>query len=83
METQIDVLILVLWEIHTEVIIDIIFGDLDKETYRKEPIDKLLALWDKENKDKHGKHCHGQHNFLLYLSSQRVACLVRRPLSYS
>ena len=60
METQGDVLIWGLWESQTEAIINIIFGDLDKETYKKEPTDKHLDCWEKENKDKHGKHCHEQ-----------------------
>ena len=45
METKGDVLIQVLWEIQTDAIIKVIFGDSDVGTYRKETMDKLLARW--------------------------------------
>ena len=47
LETRGDVLIWGLWEIHTDDIIDIRFGDLDADTYKNEPMDKLLDFWDK------------------------------------
>ena len=60
LETRGDVLIRGLWEIHTDAIIDVRFGDSDAETYRKETMDKLLDHWEKEKKDNYGKHCHKQ-----------------------
>ena len=44
-ETQVDVLIGVQWEIHTDVIIDVRFGDSDAATYVKEGINTLLPRW--------------------------------------
>ena len=37
----------VLWEIQTEEIIDIRFGDADADTYKPEVMYKLLAWWEK------------------------------------
>ena len=45
--TRGDVLIWGLWEIHTDATIDVIFGDLDADTYKHEPVDNLLASSDK------------------------------------
>ena len=58
LDKQGDVLIRVLWEIQTDAIIGVIFGDSDAETYRKEPMDKLLACLEKEKKYKNGKNLH-------------------------
>ena len=48
LETQSDVLIRGLWEIHTDAITEVIFGDSEMDTQENEPMDKLLALWYKE-----------------------------------
>ena len=42
METRDDAIIWRLWEIQTDTIINIIFGDLDADTYRKDTMDKVL-----------------------------------------
>ena len=55
-----DILIRFLWEINTGAIINVIFGDAYTYTYKYEPMDKLLARWEKENKDKQSKNCHEQ-----------------------
>ena len=60
MEKRGDVIIQGLWEIQTDAITDIIFGDADKNTYKYVPIYKLLACWGKENNNTHSKHCHEQ-----------------------
>ena len=36
------------------------YEDYDMDTYRYDPMDKLLARQDKHNKDKYGNHCHKQ-----------------------
>ena len=48
---------MLLWEILTFDIVNIIFGDADADTYKHKPLDKLLAYWEKEKKDNHGNHC--------------------------
>ena len=63
MEIRGDVLIRGLWESQTDAIIDVRFGDLDADTYKHKPMDKLLARWEKRKKDKHGKHCHEQQRY--------------------
>ena len=35
----------------TDAIINVRFGDSDADTYKYEPMDKLLARWNMENKD--------------------------------
>ena len=60
METRGDILIRGLWEIHTGAIIDVRFGDAVADTYKYEPLGKLLVCWEKENKYKPVKHCHDQ-----------------------
>ena len=42
METRGDILVWVLWEIQTDAIIDIRFGDSNFDTYKHETMDKLL-----------------------------------------
>ena len=46
-----------LWDIQTEAIIDVRFGDSDAETWNPVRMDKLLADWDKTKKDKHAQAC--------------------------
>ena len=46
LETRGDVLIRGLWEIQTDVIIGVIFGDSSANTYKYEPIDNLLEPMD-------------------------------------
>ena len=38
-------------------------GNADANTYRFEPMDKLLDRWEKTNKDKHSEHCHKQWKY--------------------
>ena len=50
--------------------IDVIFGYLDMSIYNHEPMDKILASWEKQKKDKHGKHFHEQRkHFSLFVLS--------------
>ena len=58
LETRGDVLIRVLWKIQTGAIIGVRFGDADADTYKYEPMDKLLDCWVNQNMDKHNKHYH-------------------------
>ena len=73
-ETWGDVLIKGLWEIHTDAIIDIRFGDADGEIYVKEGMDTIFTRWEKMKKDKHGWHCQnqGKHFSLLVLSVDEI-----------
>ena len=57
----------------TDAIINVRFGDSDADTYKYEPMDKLLARWDMKKKDNNGKHCHEQQDFFLCLSSHWMA----------
>ena len=50
LETRRDVLIRGLWKIQTDTIINVRFGDANTDIYKNEPMDNLLARWDKENK---------------------------------
>ena len=70
MYTRVGVLIRGLWEIHTDTILGIIFGDDDEDNYKYEPMNKLLDCWEKQNKDKSRKNCHDQwkHFYLFVLS---------------
>ena len=69
-ETQGDVSIQGLWNIHTEEIIDVRFGDTDTETYKPVIMDNLLAGWEKNKKDKHGQAWYNQqrHFYPFFLS---------------
>ena len=60
LETRGDVLIQGILEHQTDAIIDVKLGYSDVDTYRFDPMDKILDHWDKQNKDKHGKNCHNQ-----------------------
>ena len=60
LDTRCDFLTQGLLEIQTDTTINVIFGDAEADTYKYEPIDKLLASWEKENKYKHVKHFHEQ-----------------------
>ena len=60
METIGNFLIRGLWENQTDTIINVRFGDADTDTYKYEPMDKLLDHPEKENKDKQSKNCHEQ-----------------------
>ena len=59
-ETRGDMSIRGLWEIHIEAIIDVSFGDAYMETWKPVRIDKLLAVWEKNSKEKHGQVCYYQ-----------------------
>ena len=58
MDNRGDILIWSLWEIQTDTITYVRFLDMDADTYRNEPKEKLLAQWEKEKKEKHGNKCH-------------------------
>ena len=73
METRFDVLIRGLYKIHNYEIIDIIFGDSDVDTYKHKPMGKLLVYWEKQNKNRHGKLLHEQHNRFIRLFFLLVA----------
>ena len=45
-ETQGDVLIQGLWEIQTEEIIDVRFGDADMQNYKLEEMDNIFPTWE-------------------------------------
>ena len=60
LETRGDIIIWELWESKTEATIDVRLGDPECDTHKKEPMGMLLAWWEKEKKDKNGKHCHKQ-----------------------
>ena len=55
MVTRGDVLIGGLWGRPTDAIINII-GNTAVDTYRFDPMEALLDLWDKTKNDKHGEH---------------------------
>ena len=78
LETKGDVLIWYLWEIHTDAIIDVRFGDSDADTYKYDPMYKLVDCWDKKKKDNQIKHCHKQRINIAPFPSQWTACLGRR-----
>ena len=67
--TRGNVLIMGLWERHNGAIIDIIFGDPDYDSYKKEPMVSLIAWWVKGENYRHGKHFHKQWKkiFIRYL----------------
>ena len=69
-ETRGDLSIQCIWEIQTEAIIDVRFGYADAETWNPVIMDKLLAGYDKINKDKHGQTCYDQRKRFLCLSSR-------------
>ena len=48
LKTRDDVLIWGLWEQHTDVIIDVKIVDVNADSYRYEPMDKLVARWKKQ-----------------------------------
>ena len=60
METRGVFLIRGSWEIHTYSIIGVIFIDADAGTYNYEPMGKILASWENQNKYNNVKHCHNQ-----------------------
>ena len=49
-----------LWEIQTDDIIGVRFGDSHIKTYVKNKLDTLLSRWEQMKKDKHGSHWHNQ-----------------------
>ena len=69
METQGDVIIWVFWELQTDAIIGVKFGDTDNDTYKNDLMDKNLNRWEKQQTNNHGKRCHKQwkhfHPFVL------------------
>ena len=48
------------------------------DTYKYEPMDKLLYRWEKENNDKHCNKCHEQRKYFVHFPSQCMECLGRR-----
>ena len=67
METRGDFIIRGLWEIQTDAIINVIFGDSDTDTYKKEATGKLLARWEKESRYKDGNKWHEQGIFSTFV----------------
>ena len=59
-ETRGDFSIQGLWDIQTEAIIDIRFGNTDAETWNPVIIEKLLVGWEKNKKEKYGQACYDQ-----------------------
>ena len=59
-----------LWDRQVDIIIHVKLGDADTDTYKHEPMIKLLARWENTKKDKHGNHCNDQrkHFFPFVLS---------------
>ena len=49
-------MILCLWDLHKEAIIDVKIGDTDMDFYKYEPITELLDRWETTKKDKNNKH---------------------------
>ena len=49
-----------LWDRQVDAIIDVKLRDADADTYKYEPMESLLARWEKLKKDKHGNHYHNQ-----------------------
>ena len=63
-------MIQVLWDRHTDSIIDVKLGNADADSYIFEPMVVLLAQWEKINKDKQGKNWHyKQKQIYLFISS--------------
>ena len=58
------------WDIQTEAITDVRFGDADADTCKPEGMDKLLDQWGKTKKDKRGHHCYDKRkHFSLFVLS--------------
>ena len=51
-------------KVREKTIIVIQLAHPDCGTHKKEPIQTILAWWETENNDKHGKHCYAQRIFL-------------------
>ena len=69
-DTRGGVMIQVLWGCQVDTIIDVKLRDADADTYKHEPMTKLLVRWEKIKKDKHGKHCNDQwKHFSLFVLS--------------
>ena len=83
LETRCDVLIQGLWEHPTEAIVNVKFGDADTDTYKHDPMDKLLDCWDNQKKDNHGKQYHEQRKYFLVFFYLLMTCLERSPWLYS
>ena len=64
-----------LWDRQADAIIDVKLGDADENFYKYEPTAALLARWETIEKDKHGKHRHGQRkNIFLSFFYPSTAC---------
>ena len=63
LDTRGDVLIWEWWKWQTDYIINVKLGNADADTYRFEPMDNILARWEKANKDKNGKQCYEQQKY--------------------
>ena len=59
-----DVIIQGLWDCQVEAIIDVKLCDARAYSYKYEPMEALLALWETIKKDKHFKHCHDQQKHI-------------------
>ena len=58
-----------LWYCQVDDIIDVKLGDSDTDSYKYEPMTRLLARWETIKKDKHGKQCHDQRGKFLFVIS--------------
>ena len=87
METQGDIMIRGLWYRHYDTIIDITLIEDDTYTYRFEPMEDLLARWEKIKKDKHGMNRHNQRKHIspfflsIYDMLGREALVILKNLS--
>ena len=59
-----------LWDRQVDAIIDVKLRDADADTYKYEPMESLLARWEKLKKDKHGNQCYDQRIFFSRLFFQ-------------
>ena len=69
-ETYYGVSIQGLWEIRMEAIIDVIFGDADADTWKKDGMDKLLGWWGGSRRTNTGRLAMINGNIFLCLSSR-------------
>ena len=63
-----------LWDLQVNAIIDVKLGDADKDTYKHDPMTKILDRWENIKKDKHGKHCHYRQKHFSPFFFQWAAC---------
>ena len=74
LETRGDIMIRGLWDRQNSTVTGIKLWDSNTDTYRFDPMAALLDWWDKNNKNNHGKNCHGLQNIFLHLFYLSIAC---------